>query len=93
MIKLLSDRMFQWKGKYMRINLISSQLNNSQPLRFSGCCDKKTSFKNIQNNTQHKNIDYKKEYEKSQAQLEYMNKKYAVLCNICALSLNPNFKI
>lgn len=76
----------------MRINLISSQLNNSQPLRFSGCCDKKTSFKNTQNNNT-KNIDYKKEYEKSKAQLDYMSKKYEVLCNICALSMNPKFKI
>ena len=76
----------------MRVNLNLSSLNNSQPLRFSGCCDKKTSFKNTQKNTQ-TNIDYKKEYEKSRAQLDYMSKKYEVLCNICALSMNPNFKI
>ena len=76
----------------MRVNLNLSQLNNSQPLRFgSGCCDKKPSFKKTQSNPQ-VNIDYKKEYEKAHAQLEYMSKKYAVLCNICALSLNPNFK-
>jgi len=82
-----------WKGKYMRVSLISSQLNNSQPLRFCGHGNNKTSFKNTQNTSHNKNIDYKKEYEKSQAQLEYMNRKYAVLCNICALSMNPNFKI
>ena len=70
----------------MRVNLNLSSLNNSQPLRFGGCCDKKTSFKNIQKNTQ-TNIDYTK------AQLDYMSKKYEVLCNICALSMNPNFKI
>ncbi len=77
----------------MRVNLVSSQLNNSQPLRFCGNNNKKASFKNVQNNPYSKDIDYKKEYEKAQAQLEYMNKKYAVLCNICALSMNPNFKI
>lgn len=76
----------------MRVNLVSSQLNNSQPLRFCGNRNKKASFKNIQNNPSPV-VDYKKEYEKAQAQLEYMNKKYAVLCNICALSMNPNFKI
>ena len=81
-----------WKGKYMRVNLNLTPLNNSQPLRFGRGCDKKTSFKKAQTNPS-TNIDYKKEYEKSQAQLEYMNKKYAVLCNICALSLNPQFKI
>ena len=77
----------------MRVNLNLSQLNNSQPLRFCGHNKQKTSFKNTQNNSKNINIDYKKEYEKSQAQLDYMNKKYAVLCNLCALSLNPNFKI
>lgn len=77
----------------MRVNLISSQLNNSQPLRFGGCCDKKTSFRKAQNNNPQVNIDYKKEYEKSKAQLDYMSKKYEVLCNICALSMNPNFKM
>lgn len=76
----------------MRVNLNLSQMNNSQPLRFGGCCDKKTSFKNTQNNSS-QNIDYKKEYEKSKAQLEYMSKKYEVLCNIYALSMNPKFKI
>ena len=76
----------------MRVNLNLSSLNNSQPLRTRDCCDKKTSFKNTQANSQ-LNIDYKKEYEKSKAQLDYMSKKYEVLCNICALSMNPNFKI
>ena len=91
MIKLIHSRMFQWKGYFMRVNFNLSQLNNSQPLRFSGCCDKKPSFKNVKNNPQ-STIDYKKEYEKSKAQLDYMSKKYEVLCNICALSMNPKFK-
>lgn len=76
----------------MRVNLNLSPRNNSQPLRFAGCCDKKTSFKQEKNSNPRANIDYKKEFEKSQAQLEYMSRKYEVLCNIFALSMNPNFK-
>ena len=77
---------------YMRVSLNLLSLNNSQPLRFKGCCDKKPSFqqKNLENRTH--GVDYKAEYEKSRAQLEYMNKKYEVLCNVFALSLNPKFK-
>ena len=77
---------------FMRVNLNLSQLNNSQPLRFGGCCDKKPSFQKVQNNPQ-TTIDYEKEYKKSQAQLAYMTRKYEVLCNVCALNLNPKFKI
>jgi len=76
----------------MRVSLNLSSLNNSQPLRFSGCCDKKPSFQQKNINNQSQPVDYKREYEKSRAQLEYMSRKYEVLCNIFALGLNPNFK-
>ena len=76
----------------MRVNLNLSQMNNSQPLRFRGCCDKKTSFKQTQVAPQKNTIDYKKEYEKSRAQLEHLSRKYEVLCNVFALGMNPNFK-
>lgn len=91
MIQLLTSGLL-WKGYYMRVSLNLSSLNNSQPLRFGGCCDKKASFQRKNSNNNAQAIDYKKEYEKSRAQLEYMSKKYEVLCNICALSLNPKFK-
>ncbi len=77
----------------MRVSLNTMSMNNSQPLRFSGCCDKKPSFNNssvVQSNK--KNIDYKLEYKKAQAQLDYLSKKYEVLCNVCALGMNPKFK-
>lgn len=76
----------------MRVSLNLSSLNNSQPLRFGGCCDKKPSFQQKNPDNQAQSIDYKKEYEKSRAQLDYMSKKYEILCNVFALSLNPNFK-
>ena len=68
-------------------------MNNSQPLRFQGCCDKKPSFQKIKNSRQEKDsFDYKKAYENSQAQLKHLGRKYEVLCNVCALGMNPKFK-
>lgn len=75
----------------MRVSLNLS-MNNSQPLRFGNRHDHNPSFQKMQAASQPKTIDYKKEYEKSQAQLDYMSKKYEVLCNVCALGLNPKFK-
>ena len=34
-----------------------------------------------------------KELQELKEEHEIVNKKYAVLCNICALSLNPKFKV
>lgn len=76
----------------MRVNLNLSSLNNSQPLRFGNRHDKSPSFQQTNVTSQPKTVDYKKEYEKTQAQLDYVSKKYEVLCNVCALGLNPNFK-
>lgn len=76
----------------MRVSLNLSSLNNSQPLRFGGCCDKKPSFQQKNLDQNNNSVDYKSEYEKSRAQLEHMSRKYEVLCNVFALGLNPKFK-
>ncbi len=71
----------------MRIGAISS-MNNSQPLRFSGCCDKKPSFQQDQVKT-NSTPDYKKMYEAKAAEYALLNKKYDIAANLIALYTNP----
>ena len=76
----------------MHISLNTSSFGNSQPLRF-GCGKKKPCFKNVEASVVNcnKNVDYKKELERTKAELDYAQKKYNVLSNVFALYLNPKF--
>ena len=77
----------------MHISFNTISIGNSQPLRFGCCGDKKPSFQNTSAvKNQGKEIDYKKEYEKSQKELAHMQRKYDVVSNLFALYLNPKFK-